>query len=134
MNNGNLNGLGLGKAFVETGVKNVAMQALMGSLYLKHLEREGNPDHGMRKGMDAPSVTYTIKKDDWLQARKRIVMEWMPVGQQSISGDGCLNFSEIGHECEHDSGSGHASSSGSGHAPGVGLSSVHGHGCHGAHK
>jgi hypothetical protein len=60
MSNGNLGGLGLGKAFVETGLKNVAMQGLMGSLHLKHLAREGSPDHGMRKGMDVPSVTYTI--------------------------------------------------------------------------
>jgi hypothetical protein len=126
MSNGNLGGLGLGKAFVETGMKNVAMQGLMGSLYLKHLAREGTPDHGLRKSMNVPSVTYTIGKADWVEARKRIVLEWMPVGQQSISGDGSLYFSEIGHEFEHASGSGHAS--------GIGLSSVHEHGGHSAHK
>jgi len=134
MKNGNLGGLGLRKAFVETGLKNVAMQALMESLHLKHLAREGTPDHGMKKSMDVPSVTYTIKKDDWLEAKKGIVMEWMPAGKQALDGDGSLYFSEIGSGGEHDSGSGHASGSGSVHVPGVGLSSVHGHGGHGAHK
>lgn len=132
MSNGNLGGLGLGEAFVETGVKNVAMQALMGSLHLKHLAREGTPDHGMKKCMDVESVTYTIGKDDWLEARKGAVMEWMPVGQQSLCRDRSLYFSELRpeHEREHE----HDSDSGSRHIPGVGLSSVHGHSGHGAHK
>jgi RimJ/RimL family protein N-acetyltransferase len=134
MSNGNLGGLGLGKAFVETGMKNFTMQALMGSLHLKHLAREGTPDCGMRKGMSVPSVAYAIKKDDWLEARKGVVMEWMPVGKQGLAGDGSLYFSEIGPEHEHHSGSDHASGSVSGHAPGVGLSSVHGNGGHGAHR
>jgi RimJ/RimL family protein N-acetyltransferase len=124
--NGNLGGLGLRKAFVETGLKNVAMQALMASLHLKHLAREGTPDHGMKKGMDVPSVTYTITIEDWLKAKGQVVMEWMPVGKQTHDFDGSVYFSEIGSGGEHDSGSGHA--------PGVGLSSVHGHGGHGAHK
>lgn len=104
MSNGNLGGLGSGKAFVETGMKNFAMQALMGSLHLKHLAREGTPDYGMRKGMSVPSVAYTIKKDDWLEARKGVIMEWMPVGKQGLGGDGSLYFSEIGPEHEHHSG------------------------------
>jgi RimJ/RimL family protein N-acetyltransferase len=126
MKNGNLGGLGLRKAFVETGLKNVAMQALMESLHLKHLAREGTPDHGMKKGMDVPSVTYTITFEAWLAARAEVVMEWMPAGKQALDGDGSLYFSEIGSGGEHDSGSGHV--------PGVGPSSVHGHGGHGAHK
>lgn len=134
MSNGSLGGLGLGKAFVETGLKNVAMQGLMGTLHLKHLACEGAPDHGMNRSMNMPSVTYTTAKADWLEARKRTIMEWMPVGQQSFCGDGSLYFSELRLEHERDSGSGQASASGAGHAPGVGLSSVHGHGGHGAHK
>ncbi|KAE9369169.1 hypothetical protein N431DRAFT_510673 [Stipitochalara longipes BDJ] len=123
MSNGNLCGLGMSKAFVETGMKNDGLPGLMGSLHLKHLAREGTPDHGQKKNMKVPSITYTITKADWLEARKHVTMEWMPAGQQTLSGDGSPNLSEL--KPEYNPGSSHASGSGAGYAAGTGASSIH---------
>jgi RimJ/RimL family protein N-acetyltransferase len=109
LRNGNLGGLGLRKAFIETAVANKAPRGLMESLYLKRLEREATPDHGQEHRMDVPCVTYTVTKPEWLEARKHITMDWMPEGQQALSRDGSPNLRELEHghasSAEHTSGS-----------------------------
>ncbi|KAH8746567.1 hypothetical protein BGZ57DRAFT_862204 [Hyaloscypha finlandica] len=130
LRNGNLGGLGLRKAFIETAVANSAFRGLMESLHLKRFEREGTPDHGQRDRVHVPSITYTVTKPDWLEARKLVIMDWMPEGQQALSRDGSPNLWEL--EQGHGADSGHAS--GSGHGAGIGRLSGHGRFGYGAYK
>jgi RimJ/RimL family protein N-acetyltransferase len=136
LRNGNLGGLGLRKAFIETAVENKALRGLMESIYLKRLEREATPDHGQRGRMIVPNVTYTVTKPEWLEARKQITMDWMPEGQQALSRDGSPNLGEL--ERGHASGSGHGAgigdASGSGHGAGIGHLSGNGRFGYGAYK
>ncbi|KAE9372655.1 hypothetical protein N431DRAFT_339621 [Stipitochalara longipes BDJ] len=124
LRNGNLGGLGLRNAFIETAVANKAVVGLMESLHLKLLEREATLNHGQEHRMDVPCVTYTVTKPEWLEARKHITMDWMPEGQQALSRDGSPNVGELEHG--HASSAGHAS--GSGHASGIGHASGSRHG------
>jgi RimJ/RimL family protein N-acetyltransferase len=123
LRNGNLGGLGLSKACMETAVENGPFRGLIESLNLTYLEREGTPDHGQPHRMPVPCVTYTVNKDQWLQARKNIIMDWMPAGQQTLSRDGSPNLIELARS--HTSGSGHASGSGHTSGSGHGASTVH---------
>jgi RimJ/RimL family protein N-acetyltransferase len=116
LRNGNLAGLGLLKAHIETGMENEAFRKLMEELHLKHLEREATPDHGQDYRMKVPCVNYTVTKPVWLEARKHIILDWMPEGQQALSRDGTPDL----HVVEHGQASGAGHPSGSGHASGSG--------------
>jgi len=80
LRNGNLGGLGLHKAFIETAVANDTFRGLMEGLHLKRLEREATPDHGQNERMQGPCVNYTVTRPVWLEARKHITMDWMLKG------------------------------------------------------
>lgn len=115
LHNDNLCGLGIDKAFIETAENNAGLRGLMESLHLKHLEREGTPDHGQAGRMTVPSVTYTVTRAAWLEARKHVTIEWKPAGHQTLSRDGSPNPQEL-QQRELIPATGFGQASGPGHA------------------
>jgi RimJ/RimL family protein N-acetyltransferase len=120
--NGNLNGMGLRKVFLETLEINSSLRGLIASLHLKHLEREGSPDKNPQRPQK-PTITYIITKADWLEARKHVTMKWMPGGHQTLSRDGSPDLGPLAPGSGQASGSERGRGSGSRRCSGSGRGS-----------